>query len=89
MRAAMVEIRRKTGVFAAVRSFALYCARRWIGTGVVRASSLAKLGMRRLSMRFFLNATKFPPHPEPVEGRTAFVQGGYMKLPRRHMEETL
>jgi hypothetical protein len=28
----------------------------------------------KLSMRFFLNATKSLPHPEPVEGRTAFVQ---------------
>jgi hypothetical protein len=27
----------------------------------------------KLSMRFFLNATKILPYPEPVEGRTAFV----------------
>jgi hypothetical protein len=28
----------------------------------------------KLSMRFFLNATKILPRPEPVEGRTALVQ---------------
>jgi len=28
----------------------------------------------KLSMRFFLNAMKILPHPELVEGRTAFVQ---------------
>jgi hypothetical protein len=32
----------------------------------------------RLSMRYFLNAMKILPHPEPVEGRTAFVQRRYM-----------
>jgi hypothetical protein len=28
----------------------------------------------KLSMRLFLNAMKIVPHPEPVEGRTMFVQ---------------
>jgi hypothetical protein len=28
----------------------------------------------KLGMRLFLNAAKIVPHPESVEGRTAFVQ---------------
>jgi hypothetical protein len=35
----------------------------------------------KLSMRFFLNAMKILPHPEPVEGPTAFVQQPHIRLP--------
>jgi hypothetical protein len=39
----------------------------------------------KLSMRFFLNATKTLPYPELVEGRTALVQRAQLRRPCRMM----